>query len=141
MAAVLAGYGIVIVDECHHVPAASFEAVLKACPSRRVYGLTATPKRKDQLEKLLFAQCGPIRHTIVNGTTGEARIVKVRRTTLILPTDVGARPPIHVVWEALVRDEGRIAVIVADLLSCVTVIGGVKCSHLGRGSMQPPRIS
>jgi superfamily II DNA or RNA helicase len=119
MAAVLAGYGIVIVDECHHVPAASFEAVLKACPSRRVYGLTATPKRKDQLEKLLFAQCGPIRHTIANATTGEARIVKVRRTTLTLPPEVGERPSIHVVWETLVRDEGRIAVIVADLLSCV----------------------
>ena len=120
MAAVLAGYGIVIVDECHHVPAASFEAVLKACPSRRVYGLTATPERKDQLEKLLFAQCGPIRHTIANATTGEARIVKVRRTTLTLPPEIGERPPIHVVWETLVRDEGRIAVIIADLLSCVT---------------------
>ena len=120
IAAVLAGYGIVIVDECHHVPAASFEAVLKACPSRRLYGLTATPKRKDRLEKLLFAQCGPIRHTIVSATTGEARIVKVRRTTLTMPPDAGARPPIHVVWETLVRDEGRIAVIVADLLWCVT---------------------
>jgi len=65
-ATALAGYGVVIVDECHHVPAASFEAVLKACPSRRIYGLTATPKRKDRLEKLLFAQCGPIRHTVVD---------------------------------------------------------------------------
>jgi len=46
--------------------------------------------------------------------------VKVRRTTLTLPLDVGARPPIHVVWEALVRDKSRIAVIVTDLLSCVT---------------------
>lgn len=52
LAAALAGYGVVIVDECHHVPAASFEMVLKACPSRRVYGLTATPKRKDRLEKI-----------------------------------------------------------------------------------------
>ncbi len=77
-------FGIVIVDECHHGPAASFEAVLKACSSRRLYGLTATPKRKDRLEKLLFAQCGPIRHTIANSASGEARIVKVRRTTLTL---------------------------------------------------------
>ncbi len=119
-AVVLAGYGIVIVDECHHVPAASFEAVLKACPSQRLYGLTATPKRKDQLENLLFAQCGPIRHTMVNATIENPRIVRVRRTTLTMPPDAGARPPIHVVWETLVRDEGRIAVIVADLLSCVT---------------------
>lgn len=120
LATVLGGYGIVIVDECHHVPATSFEAVLKACPSRRVYGLTATPKRKDRLEKLLFAQCGPIRHTLVDAPTEEVRTVKVRRTTVALPPDAGPRPPIHVVWEALVQDESRIKAIVADLLSCVT---------------------
>jgi len=118
LATALAGYGMVIVDECHHVPATSFEVVLKACPSRRVYGLTATPKRKDHLEKLLFAQCGPIRHTLVDAPTDEVRTVKVRRTTVALPPDAGSRPPIHVVWEALVQDERRIGVIVADLLSC-----------------------
>lgn len=118
LATALAGYGVVIVDECHHVPATSFEAVLKACPSRRVYGLTATPKRKDRLEKLLYAQCGPIRHTLVDTPTNEVRTVKVRRTSVALPADAGSRPPIHIVWEALVRDESRIRVIVADLLSC-----------------------
>ncbi|MBA3849031.1 MAG: hypothetical protein C0502_03425 [Opitutus sp.] len=118
-AAIFAGYGTVIVDECHHVPAASFEAVLKACPSRRVYGLTATPKRKDRLEKLLFAQCGPIRHTLVDTPTGEVRTVKVRRTTVALPPEAGPRPPIHALWNALVQDERRISVVVADLLSCV----------------------
>ncbi|MEJ1971938.1 MAG: DEAD/DEAH box helicase family protein, partial [Lacunisphaera sp.] len=119
LASVLAGYGVVIIDECHHVPAASFEAVLKACPSRRVYGLTATPKRKDRLEKLLFTQCGPIRHTLLDTQPDEMRTVKVRRTTVSLPANVGQRPPIHIVWEALVQDQGRIAVIVSDLLSCV----------------------
>jgi superfamily II DNA or RNA helicase len=118
LAAALAGYGVVIVDECHHVPAASFEMVLKACPSRRVYGLTATPKRKDRLEKLLFAQCGPIRHTLVDAPTDEVRTVKVRHTTVALPPDAGPQPPIHLVWEALVQDESRIKVIVADLSSC-----------------------
>lgn len=118
-AAALAGYGVIIVDECHHVPATSFEMVLKACPSRRVYGLTATPKRKDRLEKLLFAQCGPIRHTLVDELTDEARTVKVRCTTVSLPPEKGPKPAIHVVWDALVRDEGRIRIIVADLLACV----------------------
>ena len=121
LATALAGYGMVIVDECHHVPATSFEVVLKSCPSRRVYGLTATPKRKDRLEKLLFAQCGPIRHTLIDAPTDEVRTVKVRRTTVALPPDAGPRPPIHVVWEALVQDESRIGVIVADLLSCAAV--------------------
>jgi superfamily II DNA or RNA helicase len=56
-AEVFSRYGLVIVDECHHVPAVSFEALLKACPSRRIVGLTATPQRKDGLEKLLHMQC------------------------------------------------------------------------------------
>ncbi len=116
----LSGYGLVIVDECHHVPATSFEVVLKSCPSRRIYGLTATPKRKDRLEKLLFAQCGPIRHTLVGSSTGESKTVKVRHTTVAMPSDAGPRPPIHVFWEALIQDEGRIEVVVSDLADCVT---------------------
>jgi superfamily II DNA or RNA helicase len=71
------------------------------------------------LEKLLFAQCGPIRHTLVDAPTAEVRTVKVRRTSVSLPADIGQRPPIHIIWEGLVQDQGRIAVIVADLLSCV----------------------
>jgi hypothetical protein len=59
LAAALAGYGMIVVDECHHVPATSFEMVLKACSSRRVYGLTATPKRKDRLEKLRPRRTAP----------------------------------------------------------------------------------
>jgi len=117
--AVLAGYGMVIVDECHHVPAASFEAIMKACPSRRVYGLTATPKRKDRLEKLMFAQCGPIRHTLNEEPATRARLVKVRATTIALPAGPGERSPLHELWDALVRDEGRLDVITTDLMSCV----------------------
>ena len=119
LTAALAGYGVIIVDECHHVPATSFEMVLKACSSRRVYGLTATPKRKDRLEKLLFAQCGPIRHTLVDAPTDEVRTVKVRHATVACAADAGPQPPLPLVWEALVQDESRIKVIVADLLSCM----------------------
>ena len=60
--ALFADFSQVIIDECHHVPAASFEAVMKACPARYFLGLTATPNRKDGLQKILFLQCGPIRH-------------------------------------------------------------------------------
>lgn len=47
-------YTHVIIDECHHIPAVSFEAVLKQLPARYVLGLTATPYRKDGLEHILF---------------------------------------------------------------------------------------
>lgn len=56
-------YGHVIVDECHHVGAVSFDAILKRCKAKYVLGLTATPIRRDGLQPIIFMQCGPIRHT------------------------------------------------------------------------------
>ncbi|WP_320970120.1 TOTE conflict system archaeo-eukaryotic primase domain-containing protein [Bacteroides nordii] len=56
-------YGMVIVDECHHVSAVNFEHVLKRCNARYVYGLTATPIRKDGHQPIIFMQCGPIRYS------------------------------------------------------------------------------
>ena len=59
-------YGMVIVDECHHVPSVTLEAVMKECGAHYIVGLTATPKRKDGLERLLYLQCGAIRHVVPN---------------------------------------------------------------------------
>jgi len=54
-------YGMVIVDECHHVPAFSFEMILKNANAEFVYGLSATPERKDGHHPIIFMHCGPIR--------------------------------------------------------------------------------
>ena len=56
-------YGMVIVDECHHAPAVNFERVLRDVNARYVYGLTATPIRKDGHQPIIFMQCGEIRYT------------------------------------------------------------------------------
>lgn len=56
-------YGMVIVDECHHVSAVNFERILKYSNARYVYGLTATPIRKDGHQPIIFMQCGPIRYS------------------------------------------------------------------------------
>lgn len=56
-------YGHVIVDECHHVGAVSFDAILKRTKAKYVLGLTATPFRRDGQQPIIFMQCGPIRHT------------------------------------------------------------------------------
>lgn len=56
-------YGQVIVDECHHVGAVSFDAILKRTKAKYVLGLTATPIRRDGQQPIIFMQCGPIRHT------------------------------------------------------------------------------
>lgn len=56
-------YGMLVVDECHHVSAVNFERVLKYANARYVYGLTATAIRKDGHQPIIFMQCGPIRYS------------------------------------------------------------------------------
>ncbi|TQM08948.1 DEAD/DEAH box helicase [Pseudonocardia kunmingensis] len=64
IAAIAAGYGLVVVDECHHIPAAAFENAVRQIGARRWLGLTATPYRRDQLDDLMTLQLGPVRHTL-----------------------------------------------------------------------------
>ena len=73
-------YGLVIVDECHHVAAFSFEKVLKVSRAKHVYGLTATPTRKDGWHKIIYMQCGDIRCRINNKESKTNKKVIVRRT-------------------------------------------------------------
>jgi superfamily II DNA or RNA helicase len=58
---IVANYGHVIVDECHHIPAFTFEQVVKQAKAKYVLGLTATPIRKDGHHPIIIMQCGPIR--------------------------------------------------------------------------------
>ena len=58
----IAEYGQIIVDECHHLSAFSFEQIMKAAKARYVLGLTATPIRRDGQHPIIFMQCGPIRY-------------------------------------------------------------------------------
>jgi len=57
-------YGMVIVDECHHVSAFSFEQILKAANAKYVYGLTATPTRQDGHHPIIYMHCGKIRYRV-----------------------------------------------------------------------------
>ena len=59
----LDSYGLVIVDECHHLSAFSFESILKRTKAKYVLGLTATPIRRDGQQPIIYMQCGPIRYT------------------------------------------------------------------------------
>jgi Type III restriction enzyme, res subunit len=55
-------YGMVIADECHHASAFTYEQILKTARAKYIYGLTATPTRKDGHHPILFMHCGPIRY-------------------------------------------------------------------------------
>ena len=60
----VAEYGHVIVDECHHLSAHSFEQVVRRAKARFVLGLSATVTRKDGHHPIIFMQCGPVRHRV-----------------------------------------------------------------------------
>ena len=101
-------YSQIIIDECHHIPAASFEGILKRLPARYVVGLTATPYRKDGLEKILFQQCGPVRHEISSADGGKlAKSVSIYETGFRLPPDAGQQAPYHVLIHHLTTSENR----------------------------------
>jgi superfamily II DNA or RNA helicase len=90
--------------------------VLKQLPARFVLGLTATPYRKDGLQKIIHFQCGPIRHeTRIAGQGELSRRVIVRETGFRVPDEAGDRAPIHVIWHHLVRDAGRNDMIAGDV--------------------------
>ena len=113
--ALFAPFSQVIIDECHHVPAASFEAVMKTCPARFFLGLTATPNRKDGLQKILFLQCGPIRHRMDLAIDPDiTRRLIIRNIHLGLPPE-NLRMPVHQVWDMLANHEERNRLIAKDI--------------------------
>lgn len=123
LAELLAGYGLVIADECHHLPAATLERAVRQLPVRRWLGLTATPYRSDGLDQMILMQCGPVRHRIRAETTSQpsggttTRKVLVHRTTFRYDSDVDSSTlgVIQDIYRALVRDEQRNAAIVDDV--------------------------
>lgn len=116
----VAEYGHVVVDECHHLSAFSFEQVMRAAKARHILGLTATPFRKDGHHPIIFMQCGPVRHVVDARVQAAARpfrhIVLPRATTFHAPPDA---VEIHQFYAALAADPRRNDFIIADVLAAV----------------------
>ncbi len=115
----VAEYGQVIVDECHHVSAFSFEQVLKQMKAKYVIGLTATPIRKDGHHPIIIMQCGAIRFRVDDRRQALERpfehVVIPRRTAFRLPD--AAEGGIQPVYAAMMRDKQRNDFIFKDLIS------------------------
>ena len=114
------GYGLIVIDECHHLPAFSFEAAVRHAPARHFLGLTATPYRRDGLQEIVTMQCGPIRHRIASseGPAGEVSLELIVRETRLAFADA-AEQPIQEVFRLLVEDERRIALVCNDVLAAL----------------------
>ena len=118
-------YGHIIVDECHHISAASFEQVIRQAKARFITGLSATVTRQDGHHPIIFMQCGPVRYRVDDRQQAAARSfthkVIVRRTNFVLPSraDNTPEPGIQEVYAMLAADLHRNQMIVDDVVEAV----------------------
>lgn len=114
-------YGMVIVDECHHVSSITFEQVLMSIKTHTIYGLTATPIRKDGHQPIIFMQCGPIRFS----TDVKSQIAKQSFDRFLIPrftsynSILEDRLSIATLYKNLSEDEIRNNLIVEDICKAV----------------------
>ncbi|MFD8492264.1 DEAD/DEAH box helicase family protein [Amycolatopsis sp. NPDC059657] len=131
------GYGLVVVDECHHIPAAAFEHAVKQIPASRWLGLTATPYRRDKLDDLIALQLGPIRHTITQPTRpGEDStpqleldttaqrpkpVLRVHDTAYRYSGDADPTKPggMAAIYRDLVANDARLTQVVDDVIAAL----------------------
>ena len=108
------GYGQVIVDECHHIGAVSFDAILRRAKAKYVLGLTATPIRRDGQQPIIFMQCGPTRHSVVRPEGAQKDLEVVPR---MWPQAMDASPDIGIqeVFRRLSTDEARTGAIADEV--------------------------
>ena len=111
-------YGFIIHDECHHVPAATFEACMREASVRYILGLTATPYRRDGLEDIITMQCGPIRYRMAEGKSSLLLNLNVRETEFVLSSE--GEIPIQEVFGGLVQDDARSTLIEEDVLEALS---------------------
>lgn len=117
-------YGMVLVDECHHVPAFMFEQVLKSVNAKYVYGLTATPVRADGRQESIFMQCGEIAYRVDAIEQAQRQLfdhVAVPRFTdfrMPLAADGGFRT-LNQIFSELCLSKNRNAMIVDDVVKAV----------------------
>lgn len=119
VADLVAEYGHVIVDECHHLPAVQFERVLREVKARYVVGLTATPQRRDGHHPITEMQLGPVRFKVDAKSQARARPFEHRlvvRETAFRAAGFGEKLVIQDLYAALARDEARNAMILNDVV-------------------------
>jgi superfamily II DNA or RNA helicase len=120
----ISGYGQLIVDECHHLPAESFERVAKRCPAKYVLGLSATTARRDGHQVIIFMQCGSIRFrwTAKQGVQDHPfrhRVVirMTKFTPLLMQPDKNTA--IHSLYDGIISDAARNDQIIQDIMDSV----------------------
>jgi superfamily II DNA or RNA helicase/very-short-patch-repair endonuclease len=122
---IVSQYGHLIVDECHHLPAFSFEQVARRSKAKFITGLTATVTRKDGHHPIILMRCGPVRYRVDAKTAAAMRpfehTVFVRPTSFcpLKPANENTRLRFHDLYEEIIQDEERNQLICNEVLSSV----------------------
>jgi superfamily II DNA or RNA helicase len=116
-------YGFIVVDECHHLPAFTFENCVKRAPVRYILGLTATPYRRDGLQEIITLQCGSIRYTMAPIENSFSRTLVVRETPFTYSEDGDFS--VQEIFRSLVRTDARNKLIRTDV--CQALAEGRRC--------------
>ncbi|MBL7178848.1 MAG: DEAD/DEAH box helicase family protein [Desulfobacterales bacterium] len=118
-------YGHLIVDECHHISARSFEIVARQCKAKYITGLSATVVRKDGHHPIIFMNCGPIRYKVDDKKQAELRPFKhkviIRDTNFRLPDSLYFKENLTIndYYAALIVDEQRNNMIIEDVIRTI----------------------
>jgi superfamily II DNA or RNA helicase len=115
-------YGQVIVDECHHLSAVSFERVLGETRARHIVGLTATPQRRDGHHPIADMQLGPVRYRVDPKSEAARRPFEHRlfaRETGFRANPGDGAPKIQQIYGALVADDKRNQLIINDVIQAL----------------------
>lgn len=147
LAELTAGYGLIVVDECHHVPATTFERAVRQIAAPAWLGLTATPYRRDGLEGLITMYCGPIRHRMGPSALDSADF---ERALVVHPTEHAATAPsgtdgaqaagsaIQSVFRGVVEDDDRTRQVCTDIAAAVRA--GRNCLALSQWTGHVARL-
>ena len=120
----MAKYGHLVVDECHHLSAVSFEAIAREAKARYVLGLSATVARKDGHHPIIFMQCGPVRYRVDARQQAAERPfehkVAFRQTQFRASRSMPGEPiAIQELYAQLASDEARNDLIFEDVLAAL----------------------
>lgn len=116
-------YGMIIVDECHHAAARQYESILKHYTSKYVLGLSATPRRRDGHQPIVYMQCGPVRYRVNHKKENHSQPLMHRlcvrptqfKSTLI--SDGQKKIRIQNIFKELTLDQNRNALIISDVMN------------------------
>ncbi|MFN7924868.1 MAG: DEAD/DEAH box helicase family protein [Bryobacteraceae bacterium] len=115
----VAEYGHVIVDECHHLSAFTFEQVMRQVKAKFVVGLTATPTRKDGHHPIIYMQCGPARFTMAARVMTESTPFDHFVVPRLTDFRISGEPTIQDIYAAMTTDEARNRSIADDVARAV----------------------